>query len=209
MKRLILPIACILLLSFTVSDSGLTEEERNMAITEMKNSKSHLMIALHGLSEAQLNYKMTLDSWSIAECVEHIAISEDTFSGMLRGLLETEADPANREKVSVGDQDLIAMMVDRTNKVKTQKPFEPTGKYGSHEATVKAFKEARKNNIDFIKSSDADFRNRVQEFPFGTVDAYQVVLFMSAHSERHIRQLKRLSTAQISRRNKIISFRTI
>ncbi|MBT8261613.1 MAG: DinB family protein [Bacteroidia bacterium] len=192
MKRLILPFVCMLLLSFSESESGLTKEEREMAISEMTNSHDHLMIALHGLSEAQLNYKMTPESWSIAECVEHIAISEDTFSGMLLGLLKTKADPANRDKVSVEDKDLIAMMVDRSNKVKTQKPFEPTGKYGSHEATVKAFKAARLKNIDFVNSSDADFRNRVQEFPFGTVDAYQVVLFMSAHSERHIRQIEEI-----------------
>jgi hypothetical protein len=192
MKKLILAFVCVLVLSFTSSDNGLTKEEREMAITEMTNSYAHLKIALHGLSEAQLNYKMTLDSWSIAECVEHIAISEDTFSGMLMGLLQAEADPANRDKVSVADKDLIAMMVDRTNKVKTQKPFEPSGKYGSHDATLKAFTEARMKNIDFVKSSDADFRNRVQEFPFGTVDAYQVVLFMSAHSERHIRQIEEI-----------------
>ena len=195
MKKLLLPLACILLLSFTISDGGLTKEERKMAVAEMTNSHDHLMIALHGLSEAQLNYKMTPDSWSIAECVEHIAISEDTFAGMLQGLLQTEADPANRDKVSVGDKDLIAMMVDRTNKVKTQKPFEPTGKYGSHEATLEAFKSARKNNLDFVKNSDADFRNRVQEFPFGTVDAFQVVLFMSAHSERHVRQIEEIKTS--------------
>ena len=195
MKKLLLPLACVLLLSFTISDGGLTKEERKMAVAEMTNSHDHLMIALHGLSKAQLNYKMAPDSWSIAECVEHIAISEDTFAGMLQGLLQTEADPANREKVSVGDKDLIAMMVDRTNKVKTQKPFEPTGKYGSHEATLKAFKSARKKNIDFVNTSNADFRNRVQEFPFGTVDAFQVVLFMSAHSERHVRQIEEIKTS--------------
>ncbi len=192
MKRLVLPFVCMLLLSFSTSESGLTEEERELAASEMSNSYAHLLIALHNLSENQLNYKMTPDSWSIAECVEHIAISEDTFSGMLQGLLETEADPANRDKVSVKDKDLIAMMVDRTTKVQTQKPFEPTGKYGSHEATLDAFKTARMKNIDFMKTSDADFRNRVQQFPFGTVDAFQVVLFMSAHSERHIRQIEEI-----------------
>ena len=91
MKKLLLPLACVLLLSFTISDGGLTKEERKMAVAEMTNSHDHLMIALHGLSKAQLNYKMAPDSWSIAECVEHIAISEDTFAGMLQGLLQTEA----------------------------------------------------------------------------------------------------------------------
>lgn len=192
MKTILTTAVLILLMSFTTSDVKLTEDERRIAVTEMTNSHDHLMIALHGLSETQLNYKMTPESWSIAECVEHIAISEETFAGMLQQLLLTEADPANREKVKISDTGLIAMLVDRTTKVKTQKPFEPTGKYGSHEATLMAFKAKRAENITFVKESNADFRNRVQEFPFGTVDAYQVLLFMSAHSERHVRQIEEI-----------------
>ena len=192
MKQLVLPALLIILMSFSVSDTKLTEAERQLGLTELSNSRDHLMIALSGLSEAQLNYRTARDSWSIAECVEHIAISEDAFSGMLMELLKTEANISNRQKVKINDKALIAMMKDRSNKVKTQKPFEPTGKYGSHEGTLKAFSKARAKNIELVKTSKADFRNRVQEFPFGTVDAFQVILFTAAHTERHVRQIEEI-----------------
>ncbi|HCO82594.1 MAG TPA: DinB family protein, partial [Arenibacter sp.] len=35
-----------------------------------------------------------------------------------------------------------------------------------------------------------DLRNRYQQLPFGTVDAYQILLFMSGHTERHIKQME-------------------
>ena len=196
MKKIITPALLILLMSFTISDIALTLDERNLANEELTNSRDHLLNALIGLSEPQLNYKSNDASWSIAECVEHIAISEDKFSGMLQSLLNTEADPSSRDKIKISDTELIAMMKDRTNKVQTQKTFEPSGKYGSHDATLSSFLIKRKENINFIKNSDADFRNRVQDFPFGSVDAFQLVLFMAAHSERHILQIEEVKAGE-------------
>lgn len=196
MKKIITPVLLILVMSFNVSDMKLTEAERKLAKDELTNSKKHLLNALKGLSEAQLNYKADSESWSIAECVEHIAISEDTFSGMLQELLSVVENPDRKDNIKVTDMELIAMMKDRSNKVKTQKPFEPTGKYGSHDATLKAFLKKRKENIKFIAESDADFRNRVQDFPFGSVDAFQVVLFMAAHSERHVLQIEEIKAGE-------------
>lgn len=192
MKTVIITLSLFTLVAFTAERTELTKEERRAAVTEMKSSHDHLLIALRNLSEEQLNFKSNADSWSIAECVEHIAISEMTFSEMLQGLLETPANPANRAEIKISDSELIAMIVDRSQKVKTQKPFEPTGKFGSHEATLEAFKTGRKANIEFAKTTDADLRNRVQQFPFGTVDAYQVLLFTSAHTERHVRQIEEI-----------------
>lgn len=190
MKVFFISIALLTMVGFAVSDTKLTDEERAMAVEEMTSSLNHLLSTVEGLSEAQLNFKSSPESWSIAECVEHITISEVTFSDMLKGILQTPADPANREKVKVSDKDLIAMMKDRSNKVKTQTPFEPTGKFGSHDATLAEFEAKRARNVKYVKETEDDLRNRVQDFPFGTVDAYQVILFMAAHSERHILQME-------------------
>ena len=93
-------------------------------------------------------------------------------------------------KVKVTDEGLIAMIEDRSNKVKTGEPFEPSGKYGSFEETVEEFKTKRKEHIGFVKNTQDDLRNRYQQLPFGTIDAYQILLFMSGHTERHIKQME-------------------
>jgi len=192
MKTLIITLSLFTLVAFTGVRGGLSKGERTAAVEEMNSSHDHLLIALRNLSEEQLNFKSDSDSWSIAECVEHITISEMTFSEMIQGLLQTPANPKNRAEIKLSDKDLIAMIVDRSQKVKTQKPFEPTGKFGSHAATLEAFETKRAANIEFVKTTDADLRNRTQPFPFGTVDAYQVLLFMSAHTERHVRQIEEI-----------------
>ncbi len=105
----------------------------------MTTTHDRLLKTLDGLSEAQLNYKSTPEVWSIAECTEHITISENSFFGMLQGTLKTPADPSRRAEVKMSDEQILKMIADRSEKVKTQEAFEPTRKFGSHDATVKEF----------------------------------------------------------------------
>lgn len=190
MKIFMLPLLLITLVSFTIVDEKLTDAERIEAMAEMTTTHDHFLKSLKGLSEAQLNFKSTPESWSIAECTEHITLSEVNIFGMLQGSLKTPANPARRAEVKMTDQEILSMMVDRSNKVKTQKPSEPTGKYGSHEATVKEFRAKRKSNMQYVATTDDDLRNHYAEMPFGTLDAYQILLFMSAHTERHVLQIE-------------------
>ncbi len=190
MKKVILPIVLLALFAFTVVKSTLTDAEREFAVKELTKSHDHFLNTLEGLNEEQLNYKVTDDSWSIAECAEHIAISENMIFDMMQGTLAQEPDPSKRAEVKVTDEGLIAMIEDRSKKVKTGEPFEPSGKYGSFEETVEEFKTKRKEHIEYVKSTQDDLRNRYQQLPFGTVDAYQILLFMSGHTERHIKQME-------------------
>jgi len=190
MKKMLLPLLVLAMVSFTGADTTLTKAERKLAVTEMNRTSDLLSKAIKGLSEAQLNFKSSAESWSIAECTEHIAISENNIFGMLEAALKTAADPSKRSDVKMTDEQVLAMIADRTNKVKTIKPFEPSGQYGSHEATVKEFLEKRKAHIEFVKTTQEDLRDRYQQLPFGTVDAFQILLFMSAHNERHVKQVE-------------------
>ena len=183
-------LVMLAMVSFTVQDSTLTDAEKLVAMTEMTSTHDHFFKVLKGLNETQLNYKSSPESWSIAECAEHIAIAEGSFFGMIQGTLKTPANAARRSEVKMTDEQVLAMAVDRSKKVKTQKPFEPTGKYGSYDATIKEFKTKRIDNIRYVANTQDDLRNHYAEFPFGILDSYQVLLFMSAHSERHILQME-------------------
>lgn len=190
MKTLFFSAIMVLLMSFTVSDTKLTDPERLLALTEMTATHDHLMQSLKGLNNEQLNFKSSPDSWSIAECTEHITISEISFFEMIQGTLKMAADPSRRSEVKMTDEQILAMAVDRSNKVKTQKPFEPTGQFGSFEATVREFVNKRKANMNYVAKTEDDLRNHYAEFPFGITDSYQVLLFMSAHTERHVLQIE-------------------
>jgi hypothetical protein len=198
MKKLFLLIPAMWLMSFTTVEPGLTKDERNAAIESLKKSQDDLLASIKGLSAAQLNFKSSTESWSVAECVEHIAISETNLFGMIQGTLKEAANPSKKSEVKLTDEQLFAVITDRSYKVKTQEAFVPTGKFGSHEGTVKEFLDKRKANIAYLKKTKDDLRNHYFTFPveaLGTVDSYQLFYFMSGHTKRHTLQIEEVKSS--------------
>src|ERR1041385_6246272 len=190
MKKLILPFVALLFIHFRVADTPLTAEERKFAIDHLNQSKEKMMAALKGLSKEQLNFKASPDSWSVAECAEHLAITENSLFGAVEGVLKNPTDASKRSELKMSDADLLKMRTDRSGKVKTNEASVPSNKFGSYEGALKEFTAKRDAHIAFIKDTKEDLRNRVAQFPFASMDAYQVVLFMSGHTLRHTAQME-------------------
>lgn len=191
MRKLILPIVALLLFSFSSDTTKLTDDERKMVIKHLTETRDHMKKVLDGLTEEQLNFKAEEGAWSIAECAEHLAISENAFGGLIQKTVATGANPAMKDSLKFADDQLFAIIIDRSNKVKTAEPFEPTQKFGSHEATVKTFMDKRAEHIAYIGSTEDDLRNRFSnDLPFGTVDGVQLFIFMAGHTERHVNQME-------------------
>lgn len=189
MKKITLLVVAFALASFGVLKVGLSDEERKMGIDHLEKTHELVVNAVSNLNDEQLNFKPTPESWSIAECMEHIAISENMIGGMLQGALQTPANAAMRDSVTMPDQQLIGMISSRDQKVKTSEPFEPSGKYGTHKETVDAFVAKRKEHIEYLKTTQDDLRNHYGQLPFATIDGLQILLFMSGHTERHVKQM--------------------
>nr|WP_298996604.1 DinB family protein [uncultured Allomuricauda sp.] len=191
MKKLILPILVLTLFSFNKDTSKLTEAERTMVIELLEKTRDHMKSVISGLSKEQLNFKAKASSWSIAECVEHLAISENAFGGLIQKTVASGPNPAMRDSVKLKDEQLMGIITDRSNRVKTSEAFEPSGKFGSFEETVKAFMDKRQEHIEYVNTTNDDLRNRFNsDLPFGTVDGLQVIIFAAGHTERHVLQME-------------------
>lgn len=192
MKKITLPLVLVMftLVGFGIAIVGLSDTDREMAVAELTKTQNRLNTVIDGLSDAQLNFKATPESWSVAECVEHLAISEGMIGGMLQGALQTPADPSKRDSVQMSDEKLLGMITSRDNKVKTGEAFEPSGKFGSFEETRNEFNTKRAAHLDYLKSTQDDLRNHYGKLPFGTIDGVQILLFMSGHTERHVKQME-------------------
>lgn len=188
---LLLLVPTILMMGFGKLENGsLTDTERSKAIEYLKTTQQDIMDAVKGLSEEQLNFKASAESWSVAECVEHIAITEDNIFKMIEMSMQTEANPTKRAEVKFSDEQIFEMITDRSHKVKTKEAFVPSGKFGSYEGSIKEFKKLRKEHINYVKSTKDDLRNYYADLPFGTIDAYQIIVFLSGHSKRHMLQIQ-------------------
>jgi hypothetical protein len=88
------------------------------------------------------------------------------------------------------DAGILANVPDRTNKVQAPEPLKPTNRFGSPEGSIKHFVESRGTREDFLKKT-ADLRGHAIDSPAGGKwDAYEWVLLIAAHSERHTKQIE-------------------
>lgn len=184
--------AAVVLMSFNRPAAVLTDAERKYAADLLQETRDNLLDKITGLTQEQVNYKASAGVWSIAECVEHIALSENNIFGFVQMSLKEPADPAKRSEIKMTDDAIVKMAANRSNKVKTKEAFEPTGKFGSFEGSLGAFKGKRDHSISYIKTTSDDLRNHFNDFPFGKIDTYQTILFMAAHSKRHIIQIEEI-----------------
>ena len=190
MKKLfLLCLLPVLFSSFTlINKPRLTEEEKKFAIDHLKQTQSDLIAAVQGLSEAQLNFKPAPDRWSVLECVQHITLSSQGLWQMTQGALKEANDSGLKSQVA--DEQLIKMVEDRSTKVQTSEPFRPIhSPYHSLNETLDAFNADRNKLIEYIQSTNDDMRGHIAKMPFGNIDAYQLVLIISAHTNRHTQQL--------------------
>jgi hypothetical protein len=191
MKKVLVLIATIALVSFSPPDKTITKEEKSYADKLLKDTEKGVFDAVKGLSEAQLKFKPAPDRWSVEECVKHIAISETNLWGMVDGTLKQAANPEKRIDIKMTDDQVVKGLEDRTNKVKTADAFKPENTpFKSSEDALASFKQNRQKLIDYVKSTNDDLRNHVASSPIGTYDTYQLILLIGAHSNRHTQQIE-------------------
>jgi len=171
----------------------LTQEERDRAVAELEGSKKAFLDATKGLSDAQWNFKSAPDRWSIAECAEHIALSENYIFGFVsEKIVKAPANPEKRDAAKGKDELIVKMLQDRSHKATAPEPLDPTKKPIPGSESVKLFLDGRAQTIDYVKTTKEDLRDHLFDHPvpaIGTLDGYQWILLISGHSRRHTLQI--------------------
>jgi len=188
MKRISLVSLVLLFLMTTAFGQGLTPADREKGVQYLEQTRDGVAAAVKGLSEAQLKFKPAPDRWSIAEVLEHIALVEDAlFQNVTDKVMKAPAGAANRDTAKT-DSFVLAALPDRSHKVKAPPEFVPTGRWTAAEA-LDHFQKSREKTISFLQSTQ-DLREHVVDSPLGQpMDAYEWLLFIGGHSERHTKQI--------------------
>ena len=192
MRKLFFLLSLPAIISFTTANYELTKKERDDATGYLKETQKALAKEIRGLSENQLKWKPADSVWSITECAEHLALSEKNLFDWAMSTLKTEANLGRRAELKHSDEDIKKIITDRSFRVKTREGFIPTGEFGDAKQTLSVFNERRETLIKYVKETKDDLRNHFADSPFGLVDAYQLIIFLSAHTKRHTLQIEEL-----------------
>jgi len=194
MKKLLLAAILfggLLLTAFRVAPGTLTPDERKYAVDYFLKTKARLTKDLKGLSEAQLNWKTDTSRWSIYQCTEHIALAENVIFQWIQMTEHQPATPEKRSEVKLTTEKLVSMTIDRSHKFQAPEMLRPETKFPSTEAALNAYTLRRDSTIAYLQTTQDDLKDHFLAHPlFGTMDLYQGLVFLAAHSERHTLQIE-------------------
>jgi hypothetical protein len=175
---------------------SLKQGERDRALSELYVGRKQFLDSIAGLTEAQWNFKPSPEVWSIAECAEHIAISEDLLLDSLPKLVESPAEPQKRAAAGNKDEMILKGMLDRSHKAQAPEILRPKRRWPNRNELAQHFQQSRDRTLDYVRGTQDDLRDHFMEHPiFKTMDAYQLILMMAAHTERHTMQLNEVKQA--------------
>jgi uncharacterized damage-inducible protein DinB len=176
----------------TATPTALTPEERELALKSFQTTRDNFLQSIAGLSQKQWTFKPAPDRWSVAEVAEHIAVSESSlFALVQKQIMASPATPDKREQVKGKDEIILQRVPDRSRKVQAPEFLKPTGRWATEADLTKAFEESRKATMDYIRTTNDDLRDHFFDHPqLGTMDGYQWLLLISAHSARHTAQIE-------------------
>jgi uncharacterized damage-inducible protein DinB len=168
----------------------LTQGERDRAMSYLHATQKQVTDTVNSLSPAQLAFHASPNSWSVGDCLEHLALTETAlFADLTNKVLASPEAPEKAALVKGKDQDVIKAISTRDQKFKAPAALVPSNKWSSIKETLAAFRAARKKTIAYVESTPAALRLHVTNGP-EPMDGYQVILMIGAHTERHLAQMK-------------------
>ncbi len=196
MKLIIMLCGLFVTTSFQ-STKTITKAERKYAVDQLTESKEKLYVQLTNLTVAQQNFKAAPGKWSIAEVMEHIAVTEVGIAQIVEQTLKQSADSLKRAEINVSDVDVRKILTNRKGKAQSPEMLKPTGKFTTLEQAKSFFDAQRNKNIAFIETTNENLREHYWKHPAtGVIDLYQSILLVSAHCERHTAQIAEIKSSK-------------
>ncbi len=156
---------------------------------------------VRGLTEEQLNWKPDATQWSIAQCLEHLAVTSRQFNGYFKQLIESArlkwpTNGAIPYRPSLVGGWLIKQVVpETTRKVNAPKVFKPSDSSSIHDALGLYLKQ-QDEFVRFVKQSEGVDYNRARlrspvtpVMRYSLADAFVVTI---VHGYRHLGQAQRV-----------------
>ncbi len=179
---------CALAGALALTAAPLTQRERDRALSELHASRKQFLDAIDGLSAEQWKFKPDDKTWSIAECAEHISLTEELLPMMFPQLLQAPV-AATKPDGAIDDETVLKRVKSREQKAQAPEPIRPRQKWSTREDVTTAFKQNRDRTLDYVRTTDHELRGRYAKHQVGNLDAYQWLLLISGHTERHTSQI--------------------
>jgi hypothetical protein len=150
----------------------MTQYERGHLITKYKRGIVEVKDALHGITEAELDFRRAPGKWTAREIVHHLADSESISGFRLRKLLIE-----NQPYIQAYDENVFATKLHYADR-----PIEPA---------LKAFEAARELNAQILEFlQEADWNRSGEHAESGPYSTETWLSIYAVHAHNHADQIR-------------------
>jgi len=175
----------LLLLAATGSPAQMTQLERQRLIAHFEMTESWLSDELAGLTAEQANFRPAPGVWTILENLDHLAVAEPIY---WRDFQNAMRAPAMSGRSPASDDSFLWYGIDRTNRGQAIPAELPSGRLADLKTGIESFRKLRAEMLKYIRTTQDDLRSHLVRRE--NCDAYQWLLLISAHAQRHILQIR-------------------
>jgi hypothetical protein len=186
-----LALSLLASLPLCAADAHISDLERKKALDWLQESRQEFFASIDGVTEEQWKWKPAPERWSVGECAEHIVLAEALLFGFVEQAVNSPANPDWEEQTKGKTEFIVQVMAPRLGKASAPEPIVPTGKLTQAEVKVR-FEKQREKILKFAADTQVALKEHtaVHPFPvFGTLNAYQWLIYVPLHTERHDKQI--------------------
>lgn len=169
-----------------------------MELLGKTNINIHKVGGFKKLTDKELNYKETIDKWSILECIEHLNIYGDFYNPEIKKCIkQTNTKSAKIFKSGIIGNYFVNLISpkEKLNKMKTLKVNNPIGSRLDRSVIDKFINQQKEclelieqsKNINLTKTKTAISISKLIKLRLG--DTFR---FITAHNERHLLQAENI-----------------
>jgi DinB superfamily len=168
----------------------MTQEEREHLVAHLEMTQAWLTSEVASLSAEQLEFRPAPGRWTVAEVVQHLVISEPNYWKLLHDALK---QPPKKLEKQATDADVLWYGIDRTQHEKTPANQNPIDQNIDAAKALQTFLAMHAQLLEMARSTHEDLRGHA--VPEWGVDAYQCLLEISTHEQRHILQIREIKAS--------------
>jgi uncharacterized protein YciI len=199
LKRLSLMLtSALVILAAIQTPAQVSSADKARLLDLLQRTQQEIVNESKGLSSEQLAFKAAPERWSIAEVLEHIVLAENLIFDLTTQVLKTTPQPTKKDpkKQQENDALILKVILDRSAKFQAPEPLKPTHQWSTGAALIEEFNKRRGRTIEFVRTTDLDLRSYFRDSPLmKDMDGYQWLLFLNAHSQRHLAQLREVKAS--------------
>jgi len=174
----------------------LTSEDRAFLTEHLCQTRDLLLHEVANLRLDQWIFRPDDETWSIAECADHIAsIERRVFSMVSKRMQSAPPDPQRASEVQKKTPWILEAVPARHERVKVPPGIENTSHSATPQEFAELFQERRGALLHYVSETQDRMHDRVApHMVFKDLDGCQWLLMISLHSQRHAAQIAEVKT---------------